>query len=111
MKQRNGVSVADSRWGATAAPAFGGESLALGYERTPYADKIAKVWGGQPKEPLEKQMLQAATAEALSVAWYSRAPQQAFLDILESKLREAKAYVAQQRRVRGKADQLIASAF
>ena len=111
MKRQSRVNAKDGRWGTPGVPGFGGESLALGYERTPYAERIDKVWGGQPKEPLEKRMLQAATAEALSVAWLTQAPKQAFWGILEVKLREAKAYVAQQRRVRGKADQLIASAF
>ena len=72
---------------------------------------LAKLWGGAPNAPLEEKMMKAAAAEALSLAWLSGTPQQTFPGLLETKVREAKAYLRRQAIIKGKTDRIISLAF
>lgn len=70
----------------------------------------ADLRGGQSDE-LERQMLEAATFEALSLAWLSDVPQKTYPVILDTKIRDAEAYVRRQRVIRGKTQRIVSMAF
>ncbi len=69
------------------------------------------LWGGAPTEALEERMLVAAASEANSLAWLSGAPHRNLGGLLESKIREAKDYVRQQRRIKSQSQQIVSTAF
>jgi hypothetical protein len=66
---------------------------------------------GSQSDDLEKQMLEAATFEALSLAWLSGRPQKTYPVILETKIRDAEAYLRRQRVIRGKTERILSMAF
>lgn len=66
---------------------------------------------GTSRNELEKQMLNAATVEALSLAWLSATPKTTFPVILETKIRDAEAYLRRQEVIRGKTERIVSMAF
>ena len=89
----------------------GSQHSEMSVESSRISSCVAKLWGGDPVEPLEKRMLEAATSEALSLAWSSGSAQDSYQTLLEVKVREAKQYVRRQRSILGQTEQIIATAF
>jgi hypothetical protein len=56
-------------------------------------------------------MLEAATYEAMSLAWLSGTPQKTYPVILETKIRDAEAYLRRQSVIRGKTERIPSMAF
>ncbi|MBT5706847.1 MAG: hypothetical protein HOI66_11040 [Verrucomicrobia bacterium] len=74
-------------------------------------DRTTTTQVGSQSDDLEKQMLEAATFEALSLAWLSGAPQKTYPVILETKIRDAEAYLRRQSVIRGKTERILSMAF
>lgn len=89
----------------------GEKSVASPLATSRITSSVAQLWGSVPEEPLEKRMLEAATAEALSLAWSSKGAAESYQILLEAKVREAKRYVRRQRSILGKTEQVFATAF
>lgn len=90
---------------------FGNRNRIAEAEGSRQLDRVTSSLSGTPSDDLEKQMLEAATFEASSLAWLSGRPQKTYPVILESKIRDAKAYLRRQRVIRGKTERIVSMAF
>ena len=90
---------------------FGSGHRLAAAEAPSQLDRTTTAQRGSQSDDLEKRMLEAATFEALSLAWLSGIPQKTYPVILESKIRDAEAYLRRQRVIRGKTDRVLSMAF